>query len=155
MRLGLGNVPIEADIEYPNREFSMDEDNLEELINSVAKKSKIIKNVPITASLTSKNIAAAIIENDERTTEKVAQNIIMQLIALHSYVDLKLLFLLKKEKNIRWENMKTLPHVWDDQKTIRFWADEYEDMKDISRYLEMELNNRKKYEDKFDYRSFI
>ena len=155
VRLGLGDMPIEADIEYPNREFSLDEDNLVELINSVARKSKVIKNVPITASLSSKNIAAAIIENDERTTEKVAQNIIMQLITLHSYVDLKLVFLLKKEKNIRWENMKTLPHVWDDQKTIRFWADEYEDMKDISRYLEIELNNRRKYEDKFDYRSFI
>lgn len=154
VRLGLGDVPIEADIEYPNSEFSMEDDNLVELINSVAKKSKVIKNVPITASLTSKNIAAAIIENDDRITEKVAQNIIMQLVALHSYSDLKLVFLLKKEKTIRWENMKTLPHVWDEQKQIRFWADNYDDMKDISRYLEIELQNRRKYDDKFDYRSF-
>ena len=154
IRVGLGDLPIDADIEYPNREFSLEEDNLIELINSVANKSKVIKNVPITASLASKNIAAAIIENDERTTEKFAQNLIMQLIALHSYADLKLVFLLKREKNIRWEHMKTLPHIWDEQKQIRFWADDYEDMKDISRYLEMELNNRRKYEDKFDYRSF-
>ena len=97
----------------------------------------MIKNVPITASLTSKNIAAAIIENDDRTTEKFAQNLIMQLIALHSYADLKLVFLLKKEKTIRWENMKTLPHVWDEQKQIRFWADEYEDMKDIQDILKL------------------
>ena len=154
IRVGLGDLPIDADMEYPNREFSLEEDNLIELINSVANKSKVIKNVPITASLASKNIAAAIIENDERTTEKFAQNLIMQLIALHSYADLKLVFLLKREKNIRWEHMKTLPHIWDEQKQIRFWADDYEDMKDISRYLEMELNNRRKYEDKFDYRSF-
>ena len=154
IRVGLGDLPIEADIEYPNKEFSMEDDNLMELINSVAKKSKVIKNVPITASLASKNIAAAIIENDERTTEKFAQNLIMQLVALHSYADLKLVFLLKKEKNVRWEHMKTLPHIWDEQKEIRFWADEYDDMKDISRYLEIELNNRRKYDDKFDYRSF-
>lgn len=154
IRVGLGDLPIEADIEYPNKEFSMEDDNLMELINSVAKKSKVIKNVPITASLASKNIAAAIIENDERTTEKFAQNLIMQLVALHSYADLKLVFLLKKEKNVRWEHMKTLPHIWDEQKEIRFWADEYDDMKDIARYLEIELNNRRKYEDKFDYRSF-
>ena len=154
IRVGLGDLPIEADIEYPNKEFSMEDDNLIELINSVAKKSKVIKNVPIIASLASKNITAAIIENDERTTEKFAQNLIMQLVALHSYADLKLVFLLKKEKNVRWEHMKTLPHIWDEQKEIRFWADEYDDMKDISRYLEIELNNRRKYEDKFDYRSF-
>ena len=102
IRVGLGDLPIEADIEYPNKEFSMEDDNLIELINSVAKKSKVIKNVPITASLASKNIAAAIIENDERTTEKFAQNLIMQLVALHSYADLKLVFLLKKEKNERY-----------------------------------------------------
>ena len=154
IRVGLGDLPIEADIEYPNKEFSLEDDNLVTLINSVAQKSKLIKNVPITASLASKNIAAAIIENDERTTEKFAQNLIMQLIALHSYADLKLVFLLKKEKNIKWEHMKTLPHIWDEQKQIRFWADDYEDMKDISRYLELELNNRRKFEDKFDYRSF-
>ena len=37
---------------------------------------------------------------------------------------------------------------------LDFGLDEYEDMKDISRYLEIELNNRRKYDDKFDYRSF-
>lgn len=154
IRVGLGDVPIEADIEYPSREFSIEDDNLIELVNAVEKKSKVIRNVPITASLTSKNIAAAIIENDDRITEKVAQNIIIQLVALHSYADLKLVFLLKGEKNIRWENMKTLPHVWDEQKQIRFWANNYEEMKDISRYLEIELQNRRRYDDKFDYRSF-
>ena len=50
--------------------------------------------------------------------------------------------------------MKTLPHVWDEQKQIRFWANNYEEMKDISRYLEIELQNRRRYDDKFDYRSF-
>ena len=154
IRVGLGDVPIFADIEYPKKGFSLEEDNLVELIDSVEKKSKVIKNVPIVANLTNKNIAALIVRNDDRTMEKFAQNLIMQLIALHSYADLKIVFLLKKEKKIKWEYMKTLPHIWDDQKQIRFWADEYDDMKDISRYLEEELNNRKQYEDKFDYRSF-
>lgn len=154
IRLGIGDVPLEADIEYPNKEFSMDEDNLIELINSIAKKSKVIKDAPISVSLTSKNISSAIIEDDKRTTEKFVQNLVMQLVALHSYTDLKLVFFLKKDKSIKWEHMTTLPHIWDEQKQIRFWADEYEDMNEISRYLEAELNNRKKNDDKFDYRSF-
>ncbi len=154
IRVGLGDVPLEADIEYPNREFSLEEDNLIELINYVANKSKMINNVPITVSLTSKNIAALIVDNDDRTIEKFMQNMIMQLVALHSYAELKLVFLLKKEKTVMWEHMKTLPHIWDAQRQVRFWADDYEDMKDLSRYLETELNNRRKYEDKYDYRSF-
>ena len=75
----------------------------------------------------------------------------MQLVALHSYAELKLVFLLKKEKTVMWEHMKTLPHIWDAQRQVRFWADDYEDMKDLSRYLETELNNRRKYEDKYVY----
>ena len=154
IRLGIGDVPIEADIEYPDKEFSLEDDNLLELINTVANKSKMIKDVPITVSLTSKNIAALIVEKDDRTTEKFVQNLIMQLVALHSYVDLKLVFFLKKEKNIKWEYMKTLPHIWDEYKNIRFWADEYEDMKQVSLYLETEFNNRKQYGNKYDYKSF-
>ena len=154
IRVGLGNRPIEADIEYPKQEFSMNDDNLVDLIKAVAKKSKVIKNVPITISLTSKNISALIVKDDYRVMEKFVQNLIMQLIALHSYSDLKIVFLLGKDEKIRWEYMKTLPHVWDEQKQIRFWTDDYEEMKDISRYLEEELNNRRQYEDKFDYRSF-
>ena len=37
IRVGLGDIPIEADIEYPNKEFSMEDDNLVELIKIVAK----------------------------------------------------------------------------------------------------------------------
>ena len=155
IRVGIGDVPIEADIEYPDKEFSLEDDNLLELINTVANKSKMIKDVPITVSLTSKNIAALIVEKDDRTTEKFVQNLIMQLVALHSYVDLKLVFFLKKEKNIKWEYMKTLPHIWDEYKNIRFWADDYEDMKQVSLYLEAEFNNRKQYGNKFDYKSFF
>ena len=123
-------------------------------VKVVANKSKLINNAPIVVSLASKNISALIVENDDRTTEKFIQNLIMQLIALHSYSDLKLVFLLKGNKNIKWEHMKTIPHIWDDQKQIRFWAEDYEDMKEISRYLEIEFNNRKRYGEKFDYRAF-
>ena len=154
IRVGLGNVPLEADIEYPNKEFSLEEDNLLDLIKYVANKSKLIKNAPIVVSLTSKNIAASIIENDERNTEKFIQNLVMQLIALHSYADLKIVFFLKKGKQIKWEHMQTIPHIWDNQRQIRFWADDYEEMKEISRYLEVEFNERKKYGDKFDYKTF-
>ena len=154
IRVGLGNVPLEADIEYPNKEFSLEEDNLIDLIKYVANKSKLIKNAPIVVSLTSKNIAALIIENDERNTEKFIQNLVMQLIALHSYADLKIVFFLKKGKQIKWEHMQTIPHIWDNQRQIRFWADDYEEMKEISRYLEVEFNERKKYGDKFDYKTF-
>ena len=153
IRLGIGDVPLEADIEYPEVEFTMEDDDLVDIVNTIANKSKIIKNVPITISLAEKYISGLIVENDERLIEKFVQNLIMQLVTLHSYEDLKLVFLLKEDKTKRWEHLKTLPHIWDNSKQFRFWADDYNDMKEISRYLEEVLMSRLEHND-VDYKSF-
>lgn len=142
VRIGTGDLPLEADIQYPHVEFTMEDDNLVDILNTIVNKSKIIKNVPITISLAKKNIAGLIVKNNERFVEKFMQNLIIQLVALHSYNDLKLVFLLEEDKTKKWEHMKTLPHIWDNSKQVRFWAENYEDMKEISRYLENEFTNR-------------
>lgn len=142
VKIGTGDLPIEADIEYPHIEFTMEDDNLIDILNTIVNQSKIIKDVPITISLVEKNIASLIVKDNERFVEKFVQNMIIQLVALHSYCDLKLVFLLDEDKNNKWEHMKTLPHIWDNTKQIRFWAEKYDDMKEISRYLDNEFIRR-------------
>lgn len=142
VKIGTGDLPIEADIEYPHIEFTMEDDNLIDILNTIVNQSKIINDVPITISLAEKNIASLIIKDNERFVEKFIQNMIIQLVALHSYSDLKLVFLLDEDKNNKWEHMKTLPHIWDNAKQIRFWAEKYDDMKEISRYLDNEFIRR-------------
>lgn len=155
IRIGTGDLPLNVQIEYPEIEFTMEDDNLLEILNTIVNKSKILKNVPITISLTEKNIAALIVKNNERLVEKFTQNLLMQLITLHSYEDLKLVFLLKEDKTNKWEHLKTLPHIWDNTKQIRFWAEDYNEMKEISRYLEAEIVNRLEYDyENVDYKSF-
>ena len=153
-RIGIGDVPLEADIEYPEIEFTMEDDNLIDILNTIVKKSKMLEDVPITIPLAEKNITGLIVKDNDRLVEKFTQNLIMQLITLHSYNDLKLVFLLKEDKRKKWEHLKTLPHIWNSTKQIRFWADDYNDMKEISRYLEEELSNRLQSDEYNDYRSF-
>lgn len=153
IRIGIGDIPLEADIEYPRIEFTMDDDNLIEILNTIVNKSKILKDVPITISLAEKNVSGLIVKNDDRLVEKFMQNLIMQLVALHSYEDLKLVFLLDEDKKQKWEHLKTLPHIWNNSKQVRFWAENYDDMKEISGYLEEEFSKRLN-SDKSDYRLF-
>ena len=153
VRFGIGNIPLEIDIQYPEEKFAMEDDNLVEILNEIAKNSKTLKSAPIVTSLTEKNISA-IIANEETNMERFMQGLIIQLITFHSYEDLKLVFLLKEDKNKKWEYVKMLPHVWNNTKQIRFFADNYDDMKEISTYLEDDLNNRLQYKDK-DYKSFM
>lgn len=153
VRIGVGDMPLYADIQYPEVEFTMEDDNLVDILNTIVNKSKIIKDVPITISLADKNISALIVKDNDRLVEKFTQNLIMQLVALHSYEDLKLVFLLKEDITNKWEHLQTLPHIWDDAKQIRFWAEDYNDMREISSYLETEFLSRMEYKD-VDYKSF-
>ncbi len=152
IRLGTGEVPLKLDIQYPEEQFTMEDDNLVEMLNIMVEDSKMIKSAPIVLSLVEKNISAIITHKDEKI-DRFIQSIIIQLIAFQSYEDLKLVFLLKKDEMENLEYVKMLPHVWDNSKQIRFFAYDYDDMSEISKYLEEELQNRLQYKNK-DYKSF-
>ena len=151
-RLGTGDLPLDIDIQYPEKQFTMYDDELEEILNTIATKSKTLEKAPITLSLVDKNITG-IISNNEQERRSFVRNLILQLITFQSYEDLKLVFLMKKDNEKKWEYLKMLPHVWDNANQIRFFADDYDEMSEISSWLEEEIQNRAKYENT-DYRSF-
>ena len=154
IRLGIGDVPSKIKIEYPEKQFEMEDDDLVEILNTVANKSKILKKVPITVSLTEKNILG-IISYDEQQRRRFMQDIIMQLITFHSYTDLKLVFFLKEDSINRWTYFQMLPHIWNNVKDIRFFSDDIEEIKEISRFLEEVMQSRKANEgNDIDYKSF-
>ena len=141
IRAGTGDVPLDIDVTYPNESFAMEDDNLVEILNSIATQSRILDNAPIAVSLAQKNISSVIVQNDE-VKQRYMKNIIMQLVALHSYIDLKIVFLVKEDKQGQWDYVNMLPHVWNSNNQIRFFADNSNDMKTVSRYLEETLEAR-------------
>lgn len=155
IRVGTGDVPLDIEVQYPRDSFSMADDELIKILNTIGQQSKILEDAPITVSLLNKNISA-IITNEKFDINNYMKNIIIQLVALHSYADLKLVFLLDKDNEEKWEYVKYLPHIWNETKSIRFFADDSNDIKQISKYLEDILNQRKEYsKDKYDYKSFM
>ena len=145
LRLGTGDVPLDIDIQYPEEGFTMEDDNLVEILNKIGKKSKTLKNVPVVMSFTENNITG-IISQDIEVQKKFMKNLILQMITFHSYEDLKLVFLLKDDKEKKWEHLKMLPHVWSNNKDIRFFTDDYDEMKELSIYLEEGLQDRLQFE---------
>src|SRR5699024_9033300 len=110
------------------------------------------KEAPITVSLAEKNISALIVNKNE-SIDNFFRSLLVQLIAFHSYEDLKLVFLLDKDEKPNLEYAKLLPHVWDRTKQIRFFSYDNDEMKDISKYLEIDLQAILEYKDK-NYKSF-
>jgi S-DNA-T family DNA segregation ATPase FtsK/SpoIIIE len=142
IRLGVGTVPIDLSIEYPEKEFSMDDDELMDILNEVGQNEGNIQDAPITISLCQKNLSAIVIKDNYELTKSFLQSVLMQLITFHSYDDLKIVMLMNKNNSEAWESAKILPHLWNNQKQVRFFADSYDDMRELSQYLEEELNYR-------------
>ena len=62
VRLGTGDVPLDIKVNYPKETFSMEDDNLVEILNTIAEKSKILEEAPIIVSLAQKNISSIIVD---------------------------------------------------------------------------------------------
>lgn len=140
VRVGTGTEPVNIDIRYPEEHFSLQVDDLKSVTNKLVSDSKDLENVPITVSFVEKYISALVGESP--VIEKISYGMILQLIAYHSYDDLKLVFFTSEENKHFWEFAKVLPHCWSDDKTVRFFAKDSDDMKQISSVLEAEFQSR-------------
>ena len=89
IRFGIGDVPLEIDIQYPEEKFEMEDDNLVEVLNEIACDSKTLKSAPIVTSLTEKNVSA-IIANEGTNIGRFMQSLIIQLITSSNFLFTKL-----------------------------------------------------------------
>lgn len=141
LRLGLGDLPLDADIKYPEKKFTVDNDDLMSELYKLADEPKIIKNVPVTLSLKENNICGII--GQRELVINLLENIIFQISALHSYDELKLIFIFDKKEKEVWKFTKWLPHTWNDERTIRFVATDDNNVKELSAYFEKIISERK------------
>lgn len=151
LRLGIGNRPVELDIKYPEEHFSMETDDLKEITNTLVNKSKELEMVPINLSLTEKYILGAVGKSVE--TREFIKQLLLQIIAFHSYEDVKLVFFVDEKTKDEWNFAKILPHVWSNDKQVRFFATNYEEMCEISGMLERVIEPRLA-NDKADYKAY-
>lgn len=145
IRLGIGDLPLNAEIKYPPKKFTLDDDNLQEELYKLAEEPKILKSVPVTLSLVEEKVSG-IIGNRKKVNDFV-KGLIVQLTSLHSYDELKLIFIYDKHEQEVWEFAKWLPHVWSEEKDVRFIASDEDEVKELSAYFEKELANRNELPD--------
>lgn len=141
VRLGIGNVELNADIKYPEEKFVMEEDNLKVMIEEIVNSRKELENVPIVMSLTEKYITAIISSGELR--KKFIEGLILQLITFQNYDFLKLVIITNKENEIKWKKIRNTPYCFDNDKIERYFATTVDEAKEISLNLEKEFQDRK------------
>lgn len=141
INLGYGNTDMKIDIKYSEKHFSMIEDNLKDIVNRVGTEPKKLKNVPIDFSIIENNTLGVI--GNYNKSNKFMKDIILQMLALQSYDDLKLVILTNEAKEDSWKDFKIAPHMFSDEKDIRFFGSKNEEYKEICYQLEQIYLKRK------------
>lgn len=137
LRLGTGRRPMSAQIEYPVRRFELEQDALEDQMYQLVEKAYFIENAPITLSLTD-TFVCGIQGQHERVVDYV-RYLVLQLALFHSYDEVKLVFLLDKDDLEKMDDVRYLPHVWDDQRSTRFIATNEAEAYAIGEYIKERL----------------
>ncbi len=140
VRLGIGTVPFDAKIGYHSEDFRMDEDELKNLVEGLVKGYKDIEKVPLGFSLAQNRLTALCGMYPKYI--KFMDNIFLQLMAYHSYDNLKFVILTNKDNAERWSYIKETPYCFSDDKGIRFFATTVEEMQEVSNYLEKVFDGR-------------
>ena len=137
IKVGNGSLPLLSEIKYPTSRFSLDEDDLEDKMYQLAKKPVILNDVPITIDLKKQKVVG-ITGNTVGTMNLVLQMAI-QTVMLHSYDEVKILFLLGEEQSDQIELLRYVPHVWSDSRDMRFIATNSQEAYQIGDHIKKKL----------------
>ena len=133
IRLGIGNLPMDLELKFPEKRFVLENDALQDSLYQLAERPQILSQVPVTISLRNQGIVGII--GDRRQVMGLVRGVILQLVSLHSYDDVKLVFFYNAKEKQQLSFLKWVPHVWDNERTIRFMASEPGEIKEVSAYL--------------------
>lgn len=145
-RLGLGDIDFQVDIQIPKEKFSTTYDSLKNKPLMIYENFKVLKNIPIGVDFKYNNLFGIVGGKHKKGVVQIINNIIAQIVANISYTDAKIVFCCKNEElfdEALCEYIKLLPHIWSENKTVRYFARSKQESADVFFELTNILRSRK------------
>ena len=139
-RIGVGNELLKANVNYPKKGFSIDENALKEQVDKMVEDYKYINNVPIGYSFYENKVTA--IMGDDIKSHYFTNNILFQLLTFYSYDDLKIVVFTNEKNKDYWNYVKYLNHNMTNDNSFRFFASTEDNASLVVEILKRELNAR-------------
>lgn len=134
VRVGMGNLPLDIDISCEEKKFSLEDDNLQNAMLAVGAEQKLLRDIPISVSLREKDKLGIVGELPLRV--HFLKSIVLQLIALHSYDEMKMVLLCDEKMMEEFRFVKYIPHIWNEDRTFRYMAADEQEARELSAELE-------------------
>lgn len=142
VRIGSGSIENPNAINIPKKRFSVEQDKLALFPQNLYEKYKNLVPVAKVVDLKKDKIIGVIGETFR--LQKIVNNLLLQIVMLHSYTDVRVVLfeqVLDERYELEW--IKWLPHVFSDDKKMRYIADNENSKEDILYALTLELRKRK------------
>lgn len=133
-RLGIGDMPFQVEIQIPKERFTLINDSLADRPGFIQENYKTLHQVPVCLNLLKEKIVGVIGAEDRTGAYSVIYALTAQIAAQNSYTDVKLAFVFQEEQGRgagAWEFARWLPHVWAQDKKVRFTASNKAEARDV------------------------
>jgi len=137
LRVGAGQIPLIAERQFQQRGFELEPDVLQNEMYALAERPVLLENAPIMLSLKDDYITGVL--GFSKSSVGLLRNMVMQMVLTHSYDEVKLVLLAGTAYSRDFDFVRYLPHNWDNERTIRFFAVTRSDVLQISEYLSKEI----------------
>ena len=137
IRIGTGDLPMNTTIDFPEERINLEEDELEDAMYEIARKKYYLPDAPILISLIEDKVLG--VQGSMQQKIEFAKRLILQTVLLHSYEEVKCIFLLDENTLEKLHFIMDLPHVWNDLKNKRFIATDLADAVSIGEDLRVVL----------------
>lgn len=144
VRLGLGDLPFPVQIRVPEKDFSLQDDELAERPGKIARSYRTMHEVPLGVSLTEHAVVGVLSGRDAEKREELARIVMGQIVANHCYTDVKIgvLFRGGSGGGEQWTFARWFPHIWNQDRTMRYIASEQDGMNEMLYALVQILRTR-------------
>ncbi|MGN0325715.1 MAG: type VII secretion protein EssC [Lachnospiraceae bacterium] len=130
LRLGAGNMPMFADIKFPDDRFSIEDDTLRDSLFAFQREERLLMNVPVGISLLKSRVLGIV--GDKYGVHNLLNNILLQILLLHSYDEVKVVCLYEKSDESALSYIRYAQHIWDNEGKRRFLAVTEDNLRELS-----------------------
>lgn len=141
LRLGSGNMPMYADIRFPEDRFSIEDDTLRDSLFAFQREERLLMNVPVGVSLVKSRVLGIV--GDREGVYNLLDNILLQILLLHSYDEVKIVCMYEKSDEKYLSFVRYAQHIWDNEGKRRFLALTEENLRELSIEMTRIITERK------------
>ena len=138
LRIGHGDIPVRANISFPEEILDMQETSLQQMLTEFQEKPRLLKNVPILMEL--KRFPCVGISGTSTERETLAALLIGQLAMNIGFDDMKICLIGPLKESLK--PLVWLPHTWNDSKTFHMIAENQSELDILAPILSKRIEKK-------------